>query len=168
MSISTLDLADATAAFREQFWLKVDRTESESCWPWLGYRKSNGYGQVYISRGRFVTASRVAYGLTHGVVPAGQVVCHHCDNPPCCNPEHLFIGTQSVNALDSVQKGRANRARGEQHPHARLTEDQVREIRNTPAYSGINRDFADQFGVSRRHIYAIRSGKKWGHLRGAP
>ena len=90
---------------RDEFEQRVDRRDHDECWPWLGVRNSDGYGVL-----RFMAK---AYQATHlaleyaGVdVPAGLIACHHCDNPSCVNPRHLFVGTHRDNALDCKRKGR--------------------------------------------------------------
>lgn len=97
----------------ERFWSKVD--QSGDCWLWAAYRNSRGYGMFMVSAGsplqntkstRPHLAHRIAWQLTYGTIPNGLVVCHHCDNPPCVRPDHLFLGTQSDNMVDSARKGR--------------------------------------------------------------
>lgn len=75
------------------------------CWEWQRYRLWTGYGRMSVD-GRMANAHRVAYELYKGPIPAGMYLCHHCDNPPCCNPEHLFAGTAQDNADDARAKGR--------------------------------------------------------------
>jgi hypothetical protein len=94
----------------ERFWPKVDK--SGECWIWRGAKNRNGYGTFML--GEFqARAHRVAYELTYGPILDRLMVCHHCDNPPCCNPAHLFLGTVADNAADMVKKGR--QARGDHH-----------------------------------------------------
>ena len=90
----------------ERFWPKVDRRGGpDACWPWLG-STGQGYGQIFLN-GRGVPAHRVAWELHHGIpFPASMDACHRCDNPPCCNPLHVWPGTPSDNALDASSKGR--------------------------------------------------------------
>jgi len=88
-----------------EFWSKVDSSDRESCWPWLGATDSDGYG-VFYARGHR-TASRVALALTDGVEPSDKHALHSCDNPPCCNPSHLRWGDPADNAQDKVSRGRA-------------------------------------------------------------
>lgn len=168
-SAAGLDLAGATPALRDRFWHKVDQRGPNECWPWTWYRVSRGYGLFRLQRGgKHVIASRVAFALEHGPLVVGDFVCHRCDNPPCCNPAHLFKGTQVDNINDCVSKGRANRVYGESHPHARLTEDLVRQIRAGTAYgdeAGDLRRFADSLGVATKTIYHARIGHTWKHVR---
>lgn len=88
-----------------RFWALVSVSDPEECWPWLGTRVGVGYGRVQVDRVRTV-AHRVAYELAVGPIPEGLLVLHRCDNPPCCNPKHLFVGTSSDNAQDALAKGR--------------------------------------------------------------
>lgn len=81
------------------FWSRVDVRGPDECWPWMNAKTPNGYGTVYFG-GRMVGAHRVSWELTHGPIPDGLFVLHHCDNPPCCNPAHLFTGTHTDNVRD--------------------------------------------------------------------
>jgi hypothetical protein len=94
----------------ERFWTKADMTGGLwSCWPWTGAVSSKGYGRFNLA-GINRTASRIAWSLTNGPVPAGLQVLHTCDNPPCVNPQHLWLGTNADNAADSLAKGRQAQA----------------------------------------------------------
>lgn len=107
-------------SFAERFWAKVDRNGpihpvlQTACWLWTGARLVSGYG-VFTSGPRksheFKRAHRVAYSLTYGFIPEGMEVCHRCDNPPCCNPSHLFAGSHQDNVDDMVSKGRNRNAK---------------------------------------------------------
>jgi hypothetical protein len=104
----------------------------------------------------------LAFEFTYNVSTLGFVVCHTCDNPPCCNPRHLFKGTNAVNTADRVKKGRSSASRGERNWRAILTEEQVREIRGS-ALS--HTELARRYGVGRTAIAAVRERKTWRHVQ---
>lgn len=112
------------------------------------------YARVADGRGGYVYAHRLAYEEAFGEIPDGEHVLHHCDNPPCVNPGHLFTGTQADNMRDMAGKGRAAKAR------AVLTKDDVLEIRSRfPRQS--KKDLADLFGVSHHTIHHIVYRRSW-------
>src|SRR4051794_21087743 len=128
-------MARPVECIETRFWSKLDKRGPDDCWEWQANRYPAGYGQFWMN-GRNHQASRVAYILTHGSIELGKRICHTCDNPPCCNPNHLFQGTPRENTRDMIRKGRLNRARtrhgyahGEQHYRAKLTQEDVRQIR---------------------------------------
>lgn len=144
-----------------RFWRKVEKRSPDECWPWLGATGSFGHGHLFkggIGRaGRhLINAHRVSYELHNGSIPNGMCVLHKCDNPPCVNPEHLFLGTKADNSADMVKKGRQKR--GFDLPHTKLSEADKALIR---AADGITqKSLAEQFGVSQAHISMIRSGER--------
>lgn len=149
----------------DRFWSKVDRRGDDECWPWLASvrRKDEGYGAFYLN-GRHQPASRVAYMLTYGDIPPGVVVCHRCDNPPCCNPAHLFLGTPQDNDADRVAKGR--QARGSRNGYAKLTERQVWAIRQLRSIGAKPAWLAERFGVTPVYIWSLCTGHRgaWQHI----
>lgn len=149
-------------SFADRFWSKVD--PSGDCWEWTAHRKSRGYGQFTVRKGQFYGAHNVSFALVHGPIPPGKVICHRCDNPPCVNPDHLFLGTQVDNAVDMLAKDRGNRARGAAQASARLTEDDVRAIRQAEKGRRYLRDLAEKYGVSVRTIQQVRRGATWRHV----
>lgn len=129
------------------------------CWEWFG-SKAGAYG-IIRHKGKVIGAHRYMYALHNGPIPPGALICHACDNPPCVNPGHLFVGTHKDNTADMHRKGRANIPRGSAHSFAKLTERDVVEIRQ----SDMNVDeLAERFGVSRWTIYDARSGRCWSHV----
>lgn len=109
----------------EAFWLKVDKNGAGGCWLYTGFRKWDGYGWLARwtpERRRWLTAHRYAWILTHGEPAKGMHILHKCDNPPCCNPDHLFLGTHQDNMKDKVAKGRSL-------GHARLYPERIRPRR---------------------------------------
>lgn len=126
-----------------------------------------GYKQVYAGKtpdGRIIRrmAHRLAWAAKHGHIPLGLIVRHRCDNPPCINPDHLELGTDADNVRDMDERGRRTTLRGEQAVNHKLTEEQVREIRDSPA---TGKEMAAKYQVSRGTISRIRSGQRWAHLK---
>lgn len=149
----------------ERFWLKVDVRSEDECWPWLGRRDDNDYGR-FDNDGRPTTAHRFSFFDKSPHVDRRLHVCHSCDNPPCCNPKHLWAGTQLENIEDMNAKGRRRWGpprRGPESNKTKLTEDQVREIVSS---SMTNKELAAKFRVTGSAIYNVRHGKAWAHVTG--
>ncbi len=151
-------------AANKNFWPKVDKTET--CWHWTGSKTKLGYGQFGFRQGAKVHvfyAHRVAYSLSVGEIPEGLLVLHHCDNPSCCNPDHLFVGTDADNMRDRDSKRRQNK--GETVVFAKLKEADVMEIRQLYARGGLTRkEIGDRFGIKPNNVSLITTRKIWKHL----
>jgi len=147
------------APFPVRFWRKIAVGAPDACWPWVLRTDSDGYGRIKRD-GRFIGAHRAAYELHYGESVAGKFVCHRCDNPRCCNPGHLFLGTHQDNMADRNAKGRT--ASGTQNGRAKLNWQIVRAIRAayTPRKVGASR-LAARFGVNRCVVEDIVYGKTW-------
>lgn len=158
----------------ERFWTKARVGDPEQCWEWQASRTKVGYGKFTTRHQYWEGAHRIAWMLTVGPIPDGLSVLHRCDNPPCVNPGHLFLGTQTDNMADMNKKGRVAKgdrhksrtkpesvARGEAVWMAKLTEDDVRAIR---ASAEIGRVLAARYGVQREAIDKIKRRERWKHV----
>lgn len=161
----------------KRFWSKV--AMSDGCWLWTGCRNAKGYGSFYCPD-KVRKAHRIAWEIANGEIPTGIQVCHHCDNPSCVRPDHLFLGTQSDNSQDMVRKHRHwlqkepkrsllptfRRAeqRGEQNENAKTNDNQVREIRRLHQEGYSSRQIASLFDMSERNIRRIIRGELWSHV----
>lgn len=139
------------------FWGRVQR--SPGCWVWTGGTNKKGYGDYAQLDGKRDRAHRVAYRIEHGPIPPGRCVCHACDNPPCCNPDHLFLGTLAANNAD--MKAKSRHAFGERNGGAKLVAQQVLNIRADvrPASA-----IADEYEISTSLVSMIRNRTAWRHL----
>lgn len=155
----------------DRFWAGIDKSgplykDRGPCWIWTGDRDKDGYGKITID---YIPTSvhRYSYIIHIGTIPQGLLVCHHCDNPPCANPVHLFIGTSQVNTADSTRKGR--RAKGETHGRAILTEEDVLWVINNCIPGNKRRGIAAvsrKLKVSETTIRNIVNRTRWRHLKG--
>lgn len=149
----------------QNFWGKVSVSDPDKCWNWKGAKDPAGYGNVKCGR-KVTKAHRIAYALHNGEWPGDFMVCHSCDNPSCCNPAHLWKGTNQDNQNDSVQKGRKNPAilLGESNPNSKLTKVQATQAITLIAQGMTNKRIAHMLGVSHAMISCIRLGKAWPEL----
>jgi len=155
----------AQAAARVEFWTHVDFLGD--CWMWTGSLNRAGYGRLTFS-GRSFTAHRCAYEFLLGAIPSGMFACHHCDEPPCVRPDHLFLGAAVDNTRDMIQKNRGAvpPSAGSANGHARLDELRVLEIRERFAAGETPGMLAATFGVSSSSINGIIRGSAWAHVDG--
>jgi hypothetical protein len=151
----------------EHFWSRVRTGQPDECWEWQGSRGSHGHGVLGYHGKRHIIASRLAYELTFGTIPSGLFICHRCDNPPCCNPAHLYAGTQAENMADRVRRGRwkGGSPVGERCGASVLTEADVLKIKERHRFtrSGIRQTGRD-YGVSHSSIIALLDGRTWSHV----
>lgn len=141
----------------ERFAIYANAHEADVCWEWLGARSNKNYGMISVN-GRKRYAHRISWELANGAIPPDMVVCHRCDNPPCVNPAHLWVGTMQDNSRDMAVKGRSrNRPRyGRDNNKTKLSDDEVSEIRARWAAGERNKTLlAAEFGVDRSRIYQL-------------
>ncbi len=140
-----------------RFWAKAKHGKPDQCWEWTGARSSKKYGR-FLFMGKNRNAHRVCWQLVYGPIPNGLHVLHHCDNPPCVNPAHLWLGTNSDNNTDMMTKGRHASLLGEWNPNAKLTAEKARFIRASKLTSS---QLGEKFGVTRQAITLVRKGITW-------
>lgn len=140
-------------------WMLAEKTyiKPSGCWYWGGNRNEKGYGLLEV-RGVIYRIHRIVYEHCVGEVSESDLVLHHCDNPPCCNPSHLYIGDHRDNILDCVRRNR--------HPASILNEEMVREIRNRSTGSSRQsaKRLAEIFGVSVDAIQDVLTRRTWQHV----
>ena len=165
----------------ERFWRHVDK--SGGCWVWRGGKDRRGYGLFRGHRSKMVRAHRFSWELhNQDVIPEGMLVCHHCDNPPCVRPDHLFVGTVQDNSDDMILKGRSSRCgnsglqngsytrpdkrpRGERSGVHKVSNEQVRAIRTMWATSELSQtSIGALFGLTGSNVSCIVRRKTWRHI----
>ena len=157
-------------SLEDRYWMRVDVASKAECWDWYGNKAPNGYGYLgkrIEGKVKNFLAHRLAYEYRFGDIPEGLCVCHHCDNPGCVNPYHLFVGTRSDNMQDCVSKGRHYHhvMFGEDVPNSKLKTDQVLEIRKKyKPFEYTHRMLADEYGVSASLIKQIVNRYLWKHI----
>lgn len=143
-----------------RFWKRV--VKSDGCWTWIGAKTNEGYGTFFVYKlQEKIIASRASWMIAHGDIPEGKLVCHHCDNPACVRPDHLFLGSYTDNMRDARRKGRV--AFGEDHSCAKLTEKQVREIISKKGIYTQKR-IGKMYGVTQTMVSRIFRKVAWAHI----
>lgn len=157
-----------TNKWLDNFWSKVS-INIHGCWEWQAGTLPFGYGKTQMTRKRgydplqFV-AHRFAYFVYYREEAGKLLVCHHCDNPPCVNPLHLFLGTYQDNNQDRMRKGRGNHPKGAVHCNAFLTECDVLEIRNLRLSGMSFRRIGALFNIKYQHVQNIVKRRAWKHV----
>ncbi len=146
------------------FWSKIDIRGPDECWPCKCWRLK-GYGQIRFGN-RNLRTHRLAWEFHNKKeAPKEMLVCHKCDNPPCCNPKHLYLGTSMQNVEDKINRNRMPNLKGEKNGRAKLTESDVIEIKNQLILGDSCLEISNKFNVKSGHIRAIRNGHRWPHIK---
>ena len=142
------------ASLRDRFNAQYMPVTETGCWLWTGQCSPVGYGQI---KDHYKTrhAHRVSYELAYGLIPDGLFICHKCDVRCCVNPKHLYAGTAKDNRRDTIERGQHNTRSGEEHWNNKISDNQAREIFNSPKD---DHGFAKRFGVDCRTVGEIRRG----------
>lgn len=144
-----------------RLWKYLTKGEENQCWEWEGHRDKDGYGIATVD-GKNIRAHRLSYEVHHGWIDEAMLICHSCDNRPCCNPGHLFEGAPVDNSQDMVKKGRS--LTGSRNHKAKLMEANIPEIRALRAAGQTCRELAQKFVVSTSMIQFIVNGSSWKHV----
>jgi hypothetical protein len=154
-------------SFEDKFWSKVDKGAENECWIWTGAKRWNGYGK-FIHNYKTILAHKASFEINRGTIGDGLVVCHSCDNRACCNPNHLWLGTQAENMQDMFKKGRNAKSKPkgscERHPRAKLKNSDIPEIKKLYSNGESSRSIGKKYGVSKTMILFIVKDKNWKHL----
>jgi len=146
----------------ERIAAKVKPPNDNGCIEWNGCVGSGGYGQIEYN-GKPCYAHRIVWELHNGPIPLGMCVLHRCDNPPCVNVDHLFLGTQNDNMKDKARKGRSSCRKGSNNHNSKLTEDQIMMIRNSWPEKSM-KYLAAEYGISISEICRIIHRVIWKHV----
>lgn len=149
ITLSNIDLA--------RFWSSVEVSTNFQCWNWKGVKNDSGYGRFRLN-GAWVAAHRISHELINGAIPKDLLIRHRCDNPSCCNPQHLLTGTPADNSLDAVSRNRT--AKGERNGRTKLKQEDVAYIRQNPDGMTLTK-LAEKFGMAKSSIHYIRCGRSW-------
>lgn len=165
-----------SAADSERFLSKLRVLSDDECWSWVGTKMTEGYGVFWLGRratgvsgGKNFRAHRIAYEWHYGAEPGELKVCHSCNNVGCCNPLHLYLGTDADNTADRKRANRCANRSGIRNRQAKLTDDAVREIRLLLVEGNLSQtEIGKRFGVSQTVVSKIAMGKIWDHVDAGP
>ena len=149
--------------WQERFraFVPAERT-AKGCLEWTGYRDKHGYGRLARGgkHGGVIKAPRAAYELARGPIPPGKSVLHSCDNPPCVEPSHLFLGTKKDNTQDMLAKGRESRLTGTANPRTKMSDATVQAMRERAAAGESLASLGREYGIASKHVWAIVAGRR--------
>lgn len=153
---------------KKKFFDRIMPEPNTGCWLWMGGINANGYGVVKSKHNfGFCNSSRLSYFIHNGDYDRAKLVCHHCDNPMCVNPDHLYLGTTQQNTDDKHRRNRADDRRGERNGRSKLSDEQIEYIRHRYEFKSKKNnavEIAKDLGVSSTIIYYIVKKQNWGHL----
>ena len=153
-----------TATTEQRFWRRVIKSPDNDCWDWAGSKSAQGYGWFWNGSG-MTRASRVSWQIHYGDIPTGMCICHHCDNPVCANPHHLYLGTYSDNVADAYRRGRNKPRPGTSNSNAKLTEGLVRTLREAKKAGVRGRALLALCPeVNKGAVYQAINRKTWAHV----
>jgi hypothetical protein len=139
------------------------QSHPNDCWEWLGVKSHQGYGNFTFNN-HPVRAHRFSWELHGGTIPEGLLVCHHCDNPSCVNPLHLYVGTHVDNNNDTIKRGRNIDRKGSKHPCSVVTEKIALEIRSKSKQGQTGQELSREYGLCEATISNIKNRKSWTHI----
>jgi hypothetical protein len=153
-------------SMHERIWSRIDKKGPYDCWVWISGIGKNGYGYIKTRIGprkegknKYESAHRLVYTEVNGPIPEGMLICHKCNNRKCCNPSHLYAGTNQDNMNDKVRSGHSTF--GSKNPKARLKESDIVQIRQLRSEGKTLKSIAEQFNVHLATIGYICQGKRW-------
>ena len=159
-------MARKKTSLKERLLRKVEKVPSSigECWEWRGKIDKGGYGHIRGASSEYLRTHRAAYAIFIGPIDDGMVIRHKCDNPGCCNPDHLVIGTQAENMKD--RRSRGNDPIGERNGRSKLYRDQVEDIKWMLLVKKMPvKEIAQRYNINRSAIYKIKYGERWSHVR---
>ena len=157
-------MAAKRRSLEDRFWSHVKKGKPDDCWEWTAGKNSDGYGYIGVE-GKMVRAHRLSWEIHNGPIPEGMQILHYCDNPGCVNPFHLFLGSNADNVRDKTEKGRQSHQYGEENGYAKLTEQNIHEIRNLLTVGYPQAEIAREYEVSQTTICSINTGECWAWLK---